>query len=89
MLQTPNFFILKFEVDVKNHNFVAIYFKESFDDHLPYVFKKHEIFLKTMKITFAGSGSAFRIDPDPGANQMLRIRDLLADFTPAGSGSAF
>jgi hypothetical protein len=30
----PKFFILKFEVEFKNHNFVAIYFKEPFDDHL-------------------------------------------------------
>jgi hypothetical protein len=30
----PKFFILKFEVDFENHNFVAIYFEEPFDDHL-------------------------------------------------------
>jgi hypothetical protein len=30
----PKFFILKFEVEFKNHNFVVIYFKEPFDDHL-------------------------------------------------------
>jgi hypothetical protein len=27
MLQTSKFFILKFEVDFKNHNFIAIYLK--------------------------------------------------------------
>jgi hypothetical protein len=32
--KNPTFFILKFEVDFKNHNFVTIYFKEPFDDHL-------------------------------------------------------
>jgi hypothetical protein len=32
--KNPKFFILKVEVDLKNHNFVAIYFKETFDDHL-------------------------------------------------------
>jgi hypothetical protein len=49
----PKFFILKFEVDFKNHNFVAIYFKEPFEVLMiiyRYVFKKPEIFLKTMKI---------------------------------------
>jgi hypothetical protein len=30
----PKFFIPKFEVDFKNDNFVAIYLKEPFDDHL-------------------------------------------------------
>jgi hypothetical protein len=34
MLQNPKFFILKFEIDFINHNFIAIYFKEPFDDHL-------------------------------------------------------
>jgi hypothetical protein len=32
--KNPKFFMLKFEVDFKNHNFVAIYFKEPFDDCL-------------------------------------------------------
>jgi hypothetical protein len=32
--KNPKFFILKFEVDLKNLNFVAIYFKEPVDDHL-------------------------------------------------------
>jgi hypothetical protein len=34
--KNPKFFILKFEIDFKNHNFVAIYryFKEPFDDRL-------------------------------------------------------
>jgi hypothetical protein len=31
--KTPKFFILKFEDDIKNHNFVAFYFKEPFDEH--------------------------------------------------------
>jgi hypothetical protein len=33
-VKTPKFFIIKFEVEFKNHNFAAIYFKEPFDDHL-------------------------------------------------------
>jgi hypothetical protein len=34
--KNPKFFILKFEGDFKNHNFLAlpVYFKEPFDDHL-------------------------------------------------------
>jgi hypothetical protein len=36
--KTQNFSILKFEVDFKNHNFVAIYLKEPF--LIIYVFKK-------------------------------------------------
>jgi hypothetical protein len=34
--KNSKYFILKFEVDFKNHNFVAtgIYFKEPLDDHL-------------------------------------------------------
>jgi hypothetical protein len=32
--KSPKFFILKFDFEFKNHNFVAIYFKEPFDDHL-------------------------------------------------------
>jgi hypothetical protein len=40
--KTPKFFELKFEF--KNHNFVAIYFEELFDDHLQYVLKNHENF---------------------------------------------
>jgi hypothetical protein len=32
--KNPKFFIPKFDVDFKNDNFVAIYFKETFDDHL-------------------------------------------------------
>jgi hypothetical protein len=40
----PKFFKLKFEVECKNTNFVAIYFKEPFDDHL--CLQKHENLLK-------------------------------------------
>jgi hypothetical protein len=32
--KNPQFFILKVEIDFKNHNFVAIYFKEPFDYHI-------------------------------------------------------
>jgi hypothetical protein len=32
--KNPKFFKLKFEVEFKNHNFVAIYLKAPFDDHL-------------------------------------------------------
>jgi hypothetical protein len=42
--KNPKFFIQKHKVEFKNHNFVAIYFKEPFDDH--FYLKKHEIFLK-------------------------------------------
>jgi hypothetical protein len=47
--KNPKFFILKFVGDFKNHNFLALYFKQPFYDHLC-LFKKHENFLKTMKI---------------------------------------
>jgi hypothetical protein len=32
--KNPKFFRFKFEVDLKNHNLVAIYFKELVDNHL-------------------------------------------------------
>jgi hypothetical protein len=76
--KNPKFFILKFEVDFKNHNLVAIYFEEPFDDHL--CFKKHDNFLKTMKIieffltiwgklsehgAEAGGGIFDKLEPEP------------------------
>jgi hypothetical protein len=47
--KNPKFFILKFEVDLKNHNFVAIYFYLLM---IIYFFLKNEHFFKTMKIVF-------------------------------------
>jgi hypothetical protein len=46
MLEKPKIFILKFEVDFKNHNFVTL--KNLL--MIIYVFKKQENFLKSCKL---------------------------------------
>jgi hypothetical protein len=44
MFKNPKFFILKVEIDLKNHNFVAIYLKEPFDNHLGMSLKNMKTF---------------------------------------------
>jgi hypothetical protein len=66
MLQKPQIFHT-YGIDFKNHNFVAIYLKNLL--MIIYVFKKHENYLKTMKIDeffLIMWGNLSELEPEPG-----------------------
>jgi hypothetical protein len=75
--KNPKFFILKYEVGLKNHIFVAIYFKQPFDDHFKSlknmkIVWNHEncwVFLNyTGKMVRAGTGIFDKLEPEPHKN---------------------